>query len=547
MRHSICGILLSAAAFSAVFASAVPVRAETCSLDLKYREGNRRNMERKDYLYWATSAQRFFAQLMPQKDGPPIFQGNEQFLIEFKKLAKKEPKYQSKIPFRGVVEFGGQKYAFALDEFSPKPKEEKPKPDTDGKKKEKKKADTPSEKLAEKLDKQQPKQKPIKYTRLYLDRNRNGDLTDDEVIESKEDDLSRGNISYSQISFPKVEITLDAGGTKYKYAFTVSGYAMLRKDYGYVSLSFNSAACREGEITLNGKKHRIVLADFNSNGRFNDEYSIDENIRGRNNELYPRQGDVLMVDPDFNNVDSFSPYDVTASDYHHLVSKMIVIDDRFYDVKISPSGDKLTLTPSAVVMGSITNPNKKFRALIYGDKGFLKIAGEGDVPIPVPEGEWKLFSYNIDLTDYPKPEKPKVEISEKEEPAAKPADSKKKSITKSLSDTLLLLLGGGGSNRTAVRGRILYTRISAQATKDYEPVKVVEGKTSVFPFGPPYKPLVVVQGVRDKSIYMALNIVGSKGEVCSDMTVRGGRPSKPSFKITNSKGEVVQQGNFEYG
>jgi hypothetical protein len=28
---------------------------------------------------------------------------------------------------------------------------------------------------------------------------------------------------------------------------------------------------------------------------------------------------------------------------------------------------------------------------------------------------------------------------------------------------------------------------------------------------------------------------------------QGGRPAKPEFTITDPKGEVVQQGNFEYG
>ena len=70
---------------------------------------------------------------------------------------------------------------------------------------------------------------------------------------------------------------------------------------------------------------------------------------------------------------------------------MIQIDGRWYDLKISPAGDKLTLTPSTVPLGSVTNRNEAFRALIYGDgKGFLKIRGNKGAPIPVPEGQWKL-------------------------------------------------------------------------------------------------------------------------------------------------------------
>lgn len=550
MRHTICGMFFCAAAFSAVFIATASVRAETCSLDLKYRETDQRGYRnQQDYLYWMTRPQQFFVQLSQKKNGPPVFQGEGQYLAEFLKIVKKEPEYQSKIPFRGVVEFGGQKYAFALDESSPKPKDEKAKPDADKKKEDNKKGDQPAVK-------QQEKQKPIEYNRLFFDRNRNGDLTDDEVIKTPDKDTVRtaspqGNFSFATIIFPSVEITLNAGGTEYKYAFNVSGNTMLRKEFGYVNLQFNSATSREGEITLNGKKHRVILSDFNSNGRFDDEISIRENVRGIQNEIYLQQGDMIMIDPDFNTTGYQSPYNVTESDFRNFVSKMIVIDGRYHDMKITPSGDKITLTPSDVALGTITNPNKKYRALIYGDKGFLKISGEANTPIPVPVGQWKLCSYQIDMTEYPEPKKPKAETPEVKKPAAEKEDksgSKESPITKSLGNALKSLLGGGDNpNLRSSAKQILHTDVSAQATRDYPAVTVVEGKTSEFPFGPPYKPIVVVRGVQEKSVNMALSIVGSKGEICSDMTVRGGRPSKPSFKITNAKGEVVQQGNFEYG
>ncbi|NLF07219.1 MAG: hypothetical protein GX594_04455 [Pirellulaceae bacterium] len=545
MRHAICGILLSAAACAALLASAVAVRAETCSLELNYREGSRRSFERQEYLYWATSSQSFHVQLLPQADGPPSFIGNEPHIAAFKKIVKKEPAYQSKTPFRGVVSFGGQDYAFALDEILPKPKDEKPKP-RDGEKQgedQKEKADAPSAKLAEKLAEQQPKQAAINYTRLYFDRNRNGDLTDDEVVKSDGDESAPRGVGFSHISFPRLEITLAAGGTEYKYAFTIEGYAILRERYGYVNVQFNAATAREGEIAIAGKKRRIVLSDYNSNGLFNDEIAVDDTVRGSNNELYPRQGDVLMVDPDFDENDS--PYDVTASDSRHHVSKLIVIDGKFYDVKISPSGDRLSLTPSTAALGSVTNPNKKFRALIYGDKGFLKIAGEANAPVPVPAGEWKLFSYNIDLTDYPQPEPPKAEPPAEEEQKPE-SDAEESSLSKSLGKALEQLLGGG-SRPAAPAARIRPTLISAQATRDYQAVKVVEGRTAVLPFGPPFKPHVVVQYQRDKMVQLGLTLIGSQGEICDNMIARGGRPSKPRFSITNAKGEVVQQGNFEYG
>ena len=66
----------------------------------------------------------------------------------------------------------------------------------------------------------------------------------------------------------------------------------------YASVSLNAAAYREGDITLDGKKHHVVLIDFNSNGRFDDETTISTELRGAGGPLYPQPGDVLLVDPD---------------------------------------------------------------------------------------------------------------------------------------------------------------------------------------------------------------------------------------------------------
>ena len=51
------------------------------------------------------------------------------------------------------------------------------------------------------------------------------------------------------------------------------------------------------------------------------------------------------------------------------MSKLVNIDGRFYDLHISPAGDKLTLTPSSLPLGNVTNPNDGFHATVYSEKG----------------------------------------------------------------------------------------------------------------------------------------------------------------------------------
>ncbi len=283
------------------------------------------------------------------------------------------------------------------------------------------------------------------------------------------------------------------------------------------------------------KNHRIVLLDFNSNGRFDDAWKVDESVHTEEGQVVARQGDQILLD--LNSADLVgSPYELTAGPDRYPVGRLIRVDDRYYDLKVSPAGDQITMTPSKTEVGFVTNPNERFRAVVYSDQGFLKISGEASKPLPLPEGQWKLLSYTIEQTDEPKKEKPSAE--KKDGQKAEEGTS----LLKALSDALI---GGPVRQAAASRGPTLVT---ASARQDYKPVMVRKGETTQLPFGPPYKPTVRVQYLSKDQANLSLSVVGSTGEVCSDMQIRGTRPSeKPSFTIANAKGEVIERGSFEYG
>ena len=74
------------------------------------------------------------------------------------------------------------------------------------------------------------------------------------------------------------------------------------------------------------------------------------------------------------------------------------------------------------------------------------------------------------------------------------------------------------------------TLVAATATKESPVVKVPKNKTIEFPFGPPFKPLVRVSHVFPTSAskpegprkaYLQLRIVGSAGENCTNLLVKG--------------------------
>ncbi|NLE38847.1 MAG: hypothetical protein GX621_12555, partial [Pirellulaceae bacterium] len=109
--------------------------------------------ESPDWLFRLGDEQSLHLNFSPRtvvKDGKEqhVWQANEdpQMRDAFKKAVKKEPaKYHSEFPLRGVATLGDRKYGFVLDA---------------------------------------PDDKTPGYGLLYFDRNGNGDLTDDEVIES---------------------------------------------------------------------------------------------------------------------------------------------------------------------------------------------------------------------------------------------------------------------------------------------------------------------------------------------------------------------------
>ena len=188
------------------------------------------------------------------------------------------------------------------------------------------------------------------------------------------------------------------------YAFTMSVYSYAATEYSYANASLSAAAYREGEMVIDGKNRRVVVVDSNSNGRYDDQSGIDDSVRLADGTVYPKIGDMLyVIDPEAK-VDGYAnPYDPSSNDALHYVAKQVNLGGRFLDLKITPAGDELTLEPSPIPVGYVTNSNKGYRAIVYGEQGFLKVVGDESGKAPLPVGEWKLASYTIDKTSTDEP------------------------------------------------------------------------------------------------------------------------------------------------
>jgi hypothetical protein len=575
MRNRLWCLAMALAVFAGLVLASSSGLAATCMLKPKHRETGEQvylsGSSTPDWLFQITEAQSFSASFQPKvvvKDGKEkrtwtsmgMEMGMDPLSREFKRVVKKQPrKYNSKIPFRGVARLGDERFGFVLDSSSPKTED---------------------------------------YGLLYFDLNGNGDLTDDRPIESTEAQKARESrekakkeeakrkkaaaekaaagddkkdesqkkekkakakrkvaVAYSRPStsgqFPPIDLKIKIGGKKVDYRFFFSAYSYFQKDYGYVSASLTAGTYYEGEIELDGRRQRAVLVDYNSNGRFNDKTTISEYSSGPKGvmRISAQGGDVLFLDP--KPVTSVQFRDPTALDFRHGVEKLVRFGGRYYDMKVAPAGDELTLEPSDVGLGSVTNPNANYTAVIYSsDSGTMKINGAEGKPVPVPEGEWKLLSYTIDLTNVKSPEEEKAEKEKAEAKAAGDKGEKKKgpgifaAMVKAMGETAssgVPSLGDVGQPRTTV--------ISAEATAACKPIKVVKDETVTLPFGPPYKTTVRPSYFQQQNDTMSLGLemIGSAGEIVTNLSIKGARPDKPKIKILDPEGEVVNRGNFEYG
>lgn len=464
--------------------------AATCTLEMKrMSDGGRRGISysspEEESVFRMSSSQHFWMDTSVERQ--------DEQAKAFPRIVKKEPaEYAGEHPFRGVVRFGSNEYAFVFDATNLKKKG---------------------------------------YDRLYFDANHNGDLTDDKMIEARA--TGWGNTSSRE--FPRVDLTIDVEGTPVEYAFFASIYAYGdNDDRRYASASFSPGAYREGKLEMDGKTRRVVLLDFNANGRFDDVFRLD--LKGeRDGPLYPSYGDMLLVDPKFKPNTRY--WDFAANDYYQYVSSMITIGERFYSVKISPAGDKVTIEPSTAPLGSIRNPNAPFQAVLYSEAlGFLKVRSDGPTAT-VPEGDWMLSSYTIDRTPQPKPTTQTTDDNTKEE---KPKRS----------GSLLSLIFGSSDDGESEPPMPRQTLVSAMATKECKSVKVVKGQATDMPFGPPYRPKVTERGWssgNERVVRLDMSLVGVAGEQCTDLMVKGKRPDDPRFTIALPDGEIVERGKFEYG
>ena len=274
----------------------------------------------------------------------------------FRQVVRKEPEYSCREPFRGVVRLGTQQYAFALDK-------------------------TKARAVGGEW-----------YDRLFFDLNHNGDLTDDPPVDG------RGGGKTS--SFPRIDLAIPIDGSSSDYAFYLDAVTNpLRWTNGTgtgVSVSLYSAVCRQGTLSLDGRARTVTLVDFNSNARFDDEAHFIRAGGGlQASRLDP--GDLLVLDrEDWEKTPAAGLRTRLADPRRVPMSRVARLGGRYYDLTVTPAGDRMTVVPTATALGTVAIPHPGFVGTLRGESGVVKVSGDPGAAL-VPCGRWTLLEYTIDL------------------------------------------------------------------------------------------------------------------------------------------------------
>ncbi len=423
-----------------------PAAAVTCSLEAK-------NVQMRDG--GAVPAQQLFSTVNPQV----LFavpQGKTGKQLEFEKIVAKQPKYRCDAPCKGLITVGGEKLLVALD--------------------------------GESLERG--------YDTLYIDLNRNLDLTDDKPVSLP---VPSATAAMDSHRFSPVDIKLADGNGTFTWTVLVDAYVRRSDREGpRGTVYFRAATYREGTVELDGKPVHIVLLDYNSNGRYNDETTVDPKGNGSSGLLYARTGDHLLIDP-AGKAPVYSYYFMTSLAARNPISKLACINGKYYECSVAPSGATIKLEPVEQPMGSLAYDAPRWQMLLLGDAGVIKVMGERGHPAPVPAGEWKLVEY----TAYYGARQVRT-----------PAD-------------LTLIAAHGVANASAIM--------------------VQAGKTTSAPCGGPYQLDVVPAPAKSGTSELTLRIAGRAGEECNNLLVQGKRPPEPTLVIATADGKKVANGAFEYG
>ena len=361
------------------------------------------------------------------------------------------------------------------------------------------------------------------YNRIYFDANANKDLTDDPILDGKEEVDSRS--SYRRVKFGAADTTIEVEGEMLPFSFRPELMVMNLTQYTesnldqkvlprYVNCYLRTNCAYAGELKLDGRTYSLTLADTNCNGYFNDLFEI-RNINYPRRLAVSAQGDSFYIGSD-GKQDSMDRL---------VYGDWLVIRDNLYKVSINPAKCTMTLTSvkeNLVPLKLAMLPERLSISMEDGKNCIMLF--EPAQTIMIPPGRYRLFNYELFRED---------EQGDLWRLCAN-ATTDTPYFTAGQSGGALLELGEPYASVITTANVLQALTVQSQ------------GQTKRLP---PRVPIVFnIEGTGKEFINDLSHIRGDKTKILlSQKKNLGHRPAEPTYEITKADGEVVTKGFFEYG
>jgi hypothetical protein len=351
------------------------------------------------------------------------------------------------------------------------------------------------------------------YSRLYFDADGDGDLTNDPVHDG-EIRIS-DNRNRFQCDFSTIDTKVRIGDHELPYCFEpvcimYSTYDEDEFDREKLDQRFRfyyRVYCNySGEFTVDSETYQFWLADSNGNGRFDDVLEgPDLKDMSTRQLIYPSGDSVYMT----------AEKEIGYRD-RQAVSDWLSVGGKLFVVRYLIPEGKMMLEEYEGEMHPVAFPLELSRVTLATEnwEHCVNALRPGE-SIRVPEGTYHLVEYEVYRED------PQGDL----------------------------------------------WRLHARGTKDVDPVEVGDGENARLGIGEPYRPLAQVpESYQERleegkeRIRISLTVLGAADEVVDDIYRMKGkrtsiemsrsnssRPKEPEYEIFDSDGEIVAQGDFDYG
>ncbi len=221
--------------------------------------------------------------------------------------------------------------------------------------------------------------------KLYVDRDRDGDLAEEEPFEGKASGSSGGIMGalvgasrQTDLSFPSLTIDLKNPDATCEVSLQNAGLSGPQRYF-----LIGPAAVRAGRAEIGGKLREVQVMDATLDGRYDDAFSPV----GANNPS-SMKWDALFVDADGDG--RIMSASITAGEAMPL-PQIVSIGGTWYGVKVASDGSSVTFTPADPPMGRLSVGSDQAALNMFSDSGFHHLSKSAD--------GWQLPAGRYQTTD----------------------------------------------------------------------------------------------------------------------------------------------------